>query len=275
MSKRMGVTLVELAVAAPFVVTTGTVFLLLSAVYAPRAKSTYCMTTLNALNKSAYLYVEMNRGYLMSYTHARVPGTELTEAAPSADHTAVCFAGGARDPKTGLLDARGFGRVYAGGFLGPPEMFYCPEQARAPYRLQDYPKPWGSAVPQGAKFIFGGYMYNPWVKKVDAEGRQFVYEDGLIPNRHPNERFLTADLITGPATIAHGAKKSPHWNAGFADGHCEKVENKPLAEMFAKQPQTDWNSWEHWGAASADGQEPGPETVRYQFFRLPEVEFRF
>ena len=231
----------------------------------------YCKTNLNAVNKSCFYYMEMSRGYLMPYTHVRVPGTKLTEVAPSADHTAVCFADGPKDPCSRLLkDSRNYGIVYAAGLMGPAELFYCPDQPKAPYRLQDYPRPWGSAVPQGTKLIFCGYMFNPWVKAATAEGKRLVHDDGLVPSRHPIERFLTADLITGPETIAHTSKKAPHWNAGFTDGHVEQLESKPLAEMFAKQPQTDWSSWEHWGAASADGKEPGPGTIRYELVNMPK-----
>jgi hypothetical protein len=269
MSKRSGMLLAEYTIALPVIVFTWGV-MIASLVARPRAQATYCMTTLNALNKSALVYCEMNRGFLMPYTHATVPGTELTEAAPSADHTAVCFAAGQVDPTTGLLaDARGYGLVYTAGILGPDEMFYCPTQRQKPYVLKDYPKPWGSAVPQGSQFIFNGYMYNPWVKRATAEGKQYVYENGLKLEMHPNERPLVGDITLGQATIAHRRRGQPEWNLGFTDGHVQPFQNQGLAKLFAADPAADWTSWDKWGTLSPDGQAPGENTVYHYLTKVP------
>ena len=208
MSKRNGIVLLDYSIAIPVVLFTGAA--MIASLVGHRetpSRQAYCLTTLNALNKCAFIYAEMSGGFLMPYTHAPVPGTELTEAAPSADHTAVCFAAGPINPATGrLADCRNYGIVYDRGLLGPPEMFYCPNQRQKPYVLKDYPRPWQSAVPQGAQFIFCGYMFNPWVKAAGPEGKQFVYENRLVLARQPMERFLVADLILGSATIAHRSK---------------------------------------------------------------------
>ena len=102
MSKRSGVVPVEYTIAIPVILVTGAA--VIASLLGHRdtiSGQTYCMTQLNALNKSTLVYCEMSRGFLMPYTHAPVAGTELTEAAPSADHTAVCFAAGPVNPATG------------------------------------------------------------------------------------------------------------------------------------------------------------------------------
>jgi hypothetical protein len=269
MSKRNGAILVEYTVAIPIVLFTWGA-MIASLVGRSHAQATYCMTNVNALTKSAFIYCEMNRAFLMPYTHATVPGTELTEAPPSADHTAVCFAAGEVDPATGLLaDARGYGLVYTAGLFGPAERFYCPTQRQKPYVLADYPRPWGSAVPQGSQLIFNGYMFNPWVKRATADGKQYVYEHALEIHNHPVQRPLVFDITLGQATIAHRERGRPLWNLGFVDGHVGALQSRGLAELFAADPAADWTSWDRWGALSPDGQEPGEDTVRYHLAKVP------
>lgn len=220
MSKRSGVVPVEYTIAIPVILVTGAA--VIASLLGHRdtiSGQTYCMTQLNALNKSTLVYCEMSRGFLMPYTHAPVAGTELTEAAPSADHTAVCFAASPVNPATRLLtDCRNTGHVYVAGILGPAEFFYCAQQKHTPYVLNDYPKPWGSAVPKGQQFIFGGYMLNPWVKAASAEGKQFVYENGLSLEKHPLERPLVGDLMLGSTTIAHRTR-----HPGVEHGLCRRA----------------------------------------------------
>jgi hypothetical protein len=228
----------------------------------------YCLATLNALNKSAIIYAEGNRGFLMPYTHNLIKSTELTEAAPTADHTSVCFANEPLDPVTGLLaDHRNYGIVYVIGLLGPAEMFYCPDQEYPPAMLKHYPKPWGSAVPEGSQYIYGGYMYNPWVKATTTEGKQFVYEDGLVYERHPSNRFLTADLMFATPMSPHIEGKVYIWNLGFPDGHVERFKSKPLTKLLLGNPNADWTSWNRWGSVSADGNEAPTGTVRYEIIK--------
>ena len=58
---------------------------------------------------------------------------------------------------------------------------------------------------------------------------------------------------------------------GFADGHVEPFQIAGVAELFSGQGETDWNSWAHWGAGTANGQEPGPGTVRYELTKVLEL----
>jgi prepilin-type N-terminal cleavage/methylation domain-containing protein len=230
--KRKAFTLVELLVVIAIIA-------LLIAIMAPSlkaardlAKSTYCMSTLNSLNKSALVYAEGNRGYLMVYKHDFTLG--YIEASADPWKTYVCFGSGAKDPKTGLFsDARGFGIVYASGLLGPPEMFYCPDQDDVRMTLANYPKPWGTAIGDGSNLIRNSYHYNPWVTRIPGGGEgQYTYEDALMVSRHPTSRFLTSDLMDRWDSLSHTTANSASWNMGYTDGHVEKFEDKQLYNMF-------------------------------------------
>lgn len=231
----------------------------------------YCLTNINCLVKSSAVYCEMNRGFLMPYTHNLVLGTSLTEAAPSAEHTAVCFAPSPPDPSGLLSDCRGFGLVYAAQILRPEELFYCPNQEHPRYRWDTYPRPWGSAVPRGWSYIYAGYMYNPWVKKVGPKSQQFVYEDGLVYEKHPGNRFLICDILLSWEGSSHPEKRNTfRWNMAFPDGHVESFKSTGVSALLTNSRRTDWASWENWGAVPREGWEAPPSTIRYHIVKEME-----
>ncbi len=211
------------------------------------AKATYCMTNLNALNKSALVYAEGNRGYMMVYTHHSTNG--FIDAAGDPWKSNVAFASSPLDPKTGLYsDARNYGLVYLLGILGPPEMFYCPSQYERRSTLNNYPKPWGSAVNVGSQFIRTSYMWNPWVAKIlGALTGDFTYEDALMVSRHPTARHLTCDLFGNSESFSHTTSNSNRWNLGYMDGHVESFENKELYNMMTAE-NSDYNPSLSWDA---------------------------
>ena len=204
------------------------------------AKSAYCKTTLNALNKSALVYAEVNKGYLMVYRHVYETSTEpvpnagdFIKAPPQTSKLCQSFV----DPynqATGLLTPVGYGLVYADGILGPADLFYCPAQEATKYRLADYPKKWGSAKGPDSQYIRAGYMWNPWVW--DWAGppndRLATYEDDLILQIHPNDRCLTADLIYDMESTAHKTGTGAVWNLCYVDGHVEPFESKLIYQFF-------------------------------------------
>ncbi len=196
------------------------------------AKATYCMANQNALVKSALVYAEGNRGYMMVFGH-HITLTYI-DAPNNTYQSYVCFGGGSGiDPKTGLFaDIRGLGRVYAAGLLGPAEMFYCPGQKDRRMRLDHYPKPWGSALGDGSGFIRNSYMWDPWVKQNPGDTTRWTYEDALMVGRHPNARCLTCDLIDDHGDVSHTTSNSARWNLAYMDSHVEPFENKTLYNKF-------------------------------------------
>ncbi|MCJ7544905.1 MAG: prepilin-type N-terminal cleavage/methylation domain-containing protein [Phycisphaerae bacterium] len=253
MWERKGFTLVELLVVIAIIA-------LLIAILAPSlkaakdlAKAAYCKTTLNALNKSAMIYAEMNKGYMMVFNHDVYPGSdgvEYTQAAKQPDRTATAFSAGPRNAATGLLEnAVQYGMVYAAGILGPAEMFYCPAPIKDErHMLSNYPRPWGSQTGSGSNIIRCGYMWNPWVKAVPGvtDPNQKTYDDALLVERHPNERFLTTDLILSNDHIGHRTSSSAKWNHGYVDGHVDDRDYPKIYNLFigGYDPRIDWVLWQ-------------------------------
>jgi prepilin-type N-terminal cleavage/methylation domain-containing protein len=218
--KKKAFTLVELLVVVSIIA-------LLIAMLAPSLKAardvvrtTYCRSTINALNKSVFVYSENNRGFMMVYQHRVDAGRPRAPANTYPSY--VCFRSGSIDPNTGVLtDARGFGLVYAMKLLYPAEMFYCPDPDPVDQRmnLEGYPKPWGTHAGAGSDFIRNSYMWNPWVMTNPLSMGYKTYEDSLMLSRHPNSRFLTSDLLDDWESMRHKTSVSASWNMGYADGH--------------------------------------------------------
>ena len=239
--RRKGFTLVELLVVIAIIA-------LLIAILAPSlkaakelAKSSYCRSTLNALNKSALVYAEINKGYLMVYRHAYRTSTlpppnagDFTQAPPQTSKLSQAFTGYYSSATGFLNEPVGYGLVYAAGILGPADLFYCPAQTSTKYRLADYPKPWGSATGPASQYIRAGYMWNPWVWDWAgaANSRDATYDDDLVLQIHPNERCLTADLIYDMESTAHKTGLGAVWNLCYADGHVEPFENALIYQYF-------------------------------------------
>ncbi len=231
MKKRKAFTLVELLVVIAIIA-------LLIAILAPSlkaakdlAKATYCMANQNALVKSALVYAEGNRGFMPVYQHKFTVG--IINAPDNTYKSYVCFNTSTPDPKTLLFsDARGLGLVYAAGLLGPPDLFYCPDQKDERMTLANYPKPWGTAVGPESGFVRMGYMWDPWVMQNPSDSAKWTYEDALMAGRHPTARFLTADLLDDYADVSHTTSNSARWNLAYADSHVEPFENKTLYNEF-------------------------------------------
>lgn len=252
MSERRAFTLVELLVVIAIIA-------LLIAILAPSlkaakelAKATYCKTTLNALNKSALVYSEMNKGHMMIYRHSMTDlnGVPVPRCPDQPDRTSVAF-GGNKNPVTGLMDdPQQYGIVYILGILGPAEMFYCPatiEDQR--HMLSNYPKPWGSKPGPGSGLVRVGYMWNPWIEIISGSGSNVIgtYDDRLILSRHANERFLTTDLIYSDRHIGHRAGNTAYWNHGYADGHVEQREYPDIYDRFDVGTdiyRLEWKPWQ-------------------------------
>jgi prepilin-type N-terminal cleavage/methylation domain-containing protein len=220
--KKKAFTLVELLVVVSIIA-------LLIAMLAPSLKAardvvrtTYCRSTINALNKSVFVYSENNRGFMMVYSHKVDPAGGHPRAGANTYQSYVCFKSGTIDPNTGVFsDARGFGLVYAMKLLYPAEMFYCPDPDPVDQRMniEGYPKPWGTHAGSGSDFIRNSYMWNPWVMHNPLSMGNYTFEDFLMLGRHPNSRFLTSDLLDDYVSMRHKTSVSASWNMGYADGH--------------------------------------------------------
>ena len=251
MSERKAFTLVELLVVIAIIA-------LLIAILAPSlkaakdlAKATYCKTTLNALNKSALVYTELNKGYMMVYRHSTTDynGVPVPTCPSQPDRTSVAF-GGNRSPATGLLDnPMQYGLVYALGLMGPAEMFYCPAPIQDErHMLSNYPKPWGSRTGPGSNLIRVGYMWNPWITIITGGGQTTdgTFDDRLVLSRHPNERFLTTDMILSSQLIGHTTGIKAYWNHGYTDGHVEQREYPEVYDLLSvggDMYRLEWKAW--------------------------------
>ena len=231
--RKKAFTLVELLVVVSIIA-------LLIAMLAPSLKSAkdlvraaYCKSTINSLNKSVFVYAENNRGFMMVFMHETYPATGGYARAPDKPwHSYECFGStpGTVDPNTGVIaDARCFGLVYAMKLLYPAEMFYCPDSNPTDLRqnLDNYPKPWGTAPGPGSSSIRNSYMWNPWISPNPTTGytSKWIYDDLLMLSRHPNERFLTSDLLDDWQSVRHTTTVSARWNMGFTDGHVYTYES--------------------------------------------------
>jgi prepilin-type N-terminal cleavage/methylation domain-containing protein len=190
-------------------------------------KAAYCKSTINALNKSVFVYAENNRGFMMVFMHEMYTG--YSRAPDNPWKTYQCFNGTGIDPNTGVIsDARGFGLVYAMKILYPAAMFYCPDPNPLDQRqnLDYYPKPWGTALgPGSSSTIRNSYMWNPWIMPNPAQSGKWAYEDLLMLGRHDNNRFLTSDLLDDWQSMRHMTTVAARWNMGFADGHVYTYES--------------------------------------------------
>jgi prepilin-type N-terminal cleavage/methylation domain-containing protein len=252
MTKRKAFTLVELLVVIAIIS-------LLIAILAPSlkaakdlARNTFCLTNLNALNKSVIVYAEQNRGYMMVYQSVFTNG--YIRAPDNTYKSYACFHNQLGvNPATGLFnDQRGFGLVYALNLLGPAEMFYCPDQKDKRSTIGFYPRPWGSALPPdpGTAMIRNSYMWNPWVARIPGgQPHQWTYEDWLLPSRHPNEWFLTSDIMDRESDMSHAVGNTARWNLGYADGHAAPWESKALFNAFTVDDVDASQDWTIFNAA--------------------------
>ncbi len=260
MVKRSGFTLVELLVVIAIIS-------LLIAIIAPTlgaakdlARSSYCMTTLNALNKSSLVYTDQNRGFMMVYRHHFVePGSgdyaggKYIESPDQPSKTAIAFTVTPLNPATGLYsDARNYGLVYAAKILEKPEMFYCPAPISDDrHRLSNYGKPWGGkpSIVGGTNWVRCGYMWDPWVKILegtDSHDGLFTFEDDLLLERHRSDRFLTSDLLWGVSVSGHVEGTKCHWNLGYPDGHVMSFEDPVMWKNYIARDLNTGVEWELW-----------------------------
>ena len=283
MNAQKGFTLVELLVVISIIA-------LLISILAPSLKSArelvkenFCKTNINALNKSVAVYSELNKGFMMVYKHDK-PGYYLSaEGASGWGQVYKTFVAykwdmsnvGNINPLYGTYyepngDAMGFGLVYSNKLLEPSEMFYCPSQTatKSTRAYYGYDHPWGGWLPDtddvsGSDFIRISYMYNPWVVLDPSITKNVMYEDKLVLAKHPNDRFVTADLMTKKDNVSHMQGNIIKWNLGSADGHvstisCKNTGNaltpRNLYSFFLRMDATGndtESSWMVWGCNNA------------------------
>ncbi len=252
MTRREAFTLVELLVVIAII--TLLIAMLMPTLQGARhlAWSAHCKTNLAALAKSVVVYSDHNRGYMMVYRHVNVivDEREYIDAPPQPAKTCIAFTRSMLNLRTGLLaDARNYGLVYEAGILYRPEMFYCPapiEDER--HKMSHYPPPWGAHLGRGSDWIRCGYMWNPWVKVLagsDSSDNICTYEDGLILERHAQDRFLVCDLAWGIDVSGHNWGGRIHWNTAFPDGHAASFEDPALQAIYSHGIHTDWE-WSDW-----------------------------
>ncbi len=220
------------------------------------AWSAYCKTTLNALNKSSLVYADQNRGYMMVYTHdtsSGGSGQSYPAAPPQPSKSTIAFiATSGLNPASGFYSsARNYGLVYAARILTEPGMFYCPAPiSDERHRLISYPKPWGArpTTAGGTQWVRCGYMWNPWIKKIELPGGHSVttFDDELIVERHDPRKFLTCDLLWGRRVSGHVEGSTCHWNLAYPDGHLLQFESPELWELYLSgvRTDTDWWRWD-------------------------------
>ncbi|MGA2266563.1 MAG: prepilin-type N-terminal cleavage/methylation domain-containing protein [Phycisphaerae bacterium] len=253
--RKKAFTLVELLVVISIIA-------LLIAMITPALKSAkdvvnlaYCQSTVNALNKSVFVYAENSRGFMMVYVHTLYPShTGYPKAADSPWHSYQCFNSSGVDPNTGVMsDARNFGLVYSMKLLAPATMFYCPSPNASDARqsIDHYPTPWGTAMVSGESTLRCSYMWNPWVHTNPLSTGNFTYDDSLMLSRHDNARFLTSDLLDDWASMRHMTTVSNRWNMGFTDGHVYTYESgqyptTSLYSFFMQQDDTICDCSQSW-----------------------------
>lgn len=250
MRTRTAFTLVELMVAIAIIS-------LLIAILAPvlgtvkdMAAFAKCQATLSALAKSSLAYTELNRGHMMIFKHEYhdVNGVKYLKAAEEPVRTTVAYdVNSSIDPATGCFSrAMQYGLLYSAKILYPPDMFYCAGRIQSKvHTLGSYPRPWGATRSDaGTQFVRCGYMWNPWVKEVETD--KWAYEDDLLLERHPLDRFLTSDMLWGTEVAGHAQGISARWNLGFSDGHISSWESKALWMVYYASNASTGARWVDW-----------------------------
>jgi hypothetical protein len=70
-----------------------------------------------------------------------------------------------------------------------------------------------------------------------------------VVSRHPNEWFLTSDLLDDYGTMSHTSANSAKWNLAYVDGHAGSFEDRDLYEKFTVQKlrtSQDWLLYNQW-----------------------------
>jgi hypothetical protein len=87
-------------------------------------------------------------------------------------------------------------------------------------------------------------MWNPWVMPIPGgSSTQWTYEDALVVSRHPNEWFLTSDLLDDYTDMSHSSANSARWNLGYADGHTGSFDSKTMYDQFMTQKLDASQDW--------------------------------